>query len=1713
MKRFLPPEITFSAFLLVILAPLASIAQTPGSLDPAYKNPATDNPVQVVVAQTVDGGTKAIIGGSFGALLDDANTPAPGLARFNADGSLDAAFFANISGTTLGAVTALALQPDGKLLVAGRDSSANTSVLLRFNADGTPDTAFHVTLNDDVESIAFPPDGSILISGLFTTVNGAGGQRRLARLSPAGMLDTSFQAYTNNALTVTEVKRIAVLPGGGLLAVTHVSNGDVDYLIQLAATDGSVPNAPAFYHLANDGRIYDVNVDTAGRVIVVGNFDGIDGHPRASHIARFGADGQIDNNFVGNPSLPSVLLQSVTVDVNGQPLVGGVSFGGSVLFRLTADTGAIDSTFSFPLGGDGNYIQSLALQTDGALLAAGQFSIGQRAANLLRVVTGTNPTSPNVTVAVPGTSNLWLAGAAAGTTASTGQDTLANATPFLVSGLAVTPGAALTFRATGNVSNDPANPVTVGPDGGPYLGSTIYNHIVENGVSGLTAPINSLIGVFLDGSTPAGPPPDGLDFSANTDYATLAPALRQPFFIGDGITSAGVAQSITVPAGATRLYLGSLDPSDQENNVGFFQVAIASGTTAPTPTPTPPPGTTPTPTPTPTPVPANTPILAVNPDDFTYSVKGQPNTGAVVPNDQITYSITVRNKGTAPAANVVVRASFDSTNTKFKEADHGGTASANLITWTLPVLNNGDHVTLTYTVRVKLDADTRSDITIGSVVQSAAAAAPAAPAANLPSITLRLVPFFNILTTDNGPTTIAGSALTYTFTVFNRGATLVKNITADVHLPLGYTKSNFSAATLIDNNGNPTGPAFPLGANLGNGQFDPAAVRVVIPSLAAGASQRFIVTLNIPVKAVPGSTITLVSVNLSGITDTGAVSFAQNNYQTTISTNPPAAPPSLLLLKLTPTASNLSTFLAAAKDSTTPFYKPAQQFFLALALYTGQSPDALEAMSADQLAALLNPYVTRDTDPDTGDSIFDVPSPNAKQPAPYVTYLLVYVNLGAGDAAGITITDAVAPTLKLDRSSITFKGAADVKGNVIDADGHSLTFTFGKVKHGAGGLIIYRANVPAPGKPGKTPNLGDVIDPITASLTTDSLSGQTFYTPAESLLITGAANAIVDSSQADVGDGTTIYTIYYKNTGGQKSKDFIVVSAVPAGGAFQSADFLDIGQSVIPGSIYPDGTKHISATQYIEPISYNATSGRVAFHLGKVKPRGQGLVQVKYKVTDAALAQKPAGLVHHYYVAGGSFPGTTSAMRAGRPLPRWAHQGASDRAFNPGDTVGVFKQGFDNVTNAVGGFFGFTRTDVAPTIWTQRIAPMAVQENSDFAYFVTIGNNGKIPAYTPGIIIENLTGATYKSIAGVQASDGFDHNSLGEVLVIPQVLQPGEARTFSVTYHTTAQAGSTVDCPDMLGTGLGGPTDFSRAASVVHTGRTSSLVYSADQARNFPALQTTVATNAAQAGGLDPSTLTASPKFAAHAGAITPNSTQTAIAHADYYTTTNGLTLVAQGGGNVIASGPSNLIAQGGGNLVAQGAGNLVAQGGGNLTFNNIPGFGATVTASSLLSSNGVATLISQDGGNLVAQGGGNLIAQGGGNLIDLGGAQFAISTLSNASTLVAGQGNAQSLGLISQDGGGLISQDGGGLISQDGGGLISQDGGGLKFVGGAAALISQDGGGFHTSAFGGGQRETRASRVKPGTLLGSPANSVSLDFNNAGGMVFGVGGSRANGQ
>jgi len=188
-------------------------------------------------------------------------------------------------------------------------------------------------------------------------------------------------------------------------------------------------------------------------------------------------------------------------------------------------------------------------------------------------------TVPAQSETVPGTSDPWLAGMPAGTTASfnpgSGEpaDVAPAQSPVLVTSISITPGTQLQWTATGQVGH-PGD--VAGPDG---AASVITSHFTgaEHGISDVNVPIDALLGVFLSASQPDLLfPPGPLDFSsaASRDYLTLFPLLQQVFFMGDGLTSGFSAQTIIVPAGATRLYLGTMDGYSWNNNVGAFEVTL-----------------------------------------------------------------------------------------------------------------------------------------------------------------------------------------------------------------------------------------------------------------------------------------------------------------------------------------------------------------------------------------------------------------------------------------------------------------------------------------------------------------------------------------------------------------------------------------------------------------------------------------------------------------------------------------------------------------------------------------------------------------------------------------------------------------------------------------------------------------------------------------------------------------------------------------------------------------------------------------------------------------------------------------------------------------------------------------------------------------------------------------------------------------------------------
>lgn len=178
-----------------------------------------------------------------------------------------------------------------------------------------------------------------------------------------------------------------------------------------------------------------------------------------------------------------------------------------------------------------------------------------------------------LTLNVPATSSPYLAGMPSGTKARVG-DSAPQQSPVLVP-RTLSYAVAVTFAAVGAVEHTPACPPgCYGPNGGEMAR---HQNGAEHGISDASAPIDSLVGVFLSDEQPdrgAAPPTLDLDESGGA-APNLWLQLKQVFFIGNGRSRSGTPRRYLVPARATRLYLGVMDGYEWNNNSGSFTVTVA----------------------------------------------------------------------------------------------------------------------------------------------------------------------------------------------------------------------------------------------------------------------------------------------------------------------------------------------------------------------------------------------------------------------------------------------------------------------------------------------------------------------------------------------------------------------------------------------------------------------------------------------------------------------------------------------------------------------------------------------------------------------------------------------------------------------------------------------------------------------------------------------------------------------------------------------------------------------------------------------------------------------------------------------------------------------------------------------------------------------------------------------------------------------------------
>ncbi len=323
-----------------------------------------------VYCLTVQPNHQVVIGGTFTQI---GTTSRNHLARINADGTLDIGFVPNPGVDEK--VLAAAVHPDGKTLIGGAFTQVDGTALphlARLNADGTLDLHFDTGSGPDgnVAALALQPDGKVVIGGAFTQVDTTT-RSGIARLTAEGAVDGTFDPGTGvNGI----VKALALQPDGKIViggTFTETNGTERAYIARLDATGD--PDTTFDPGSGADQAVHALAIQGNGKVVIGGAFTQIDGTARG-HVARLNVNGSLDTGFAPGTGANGT-VRALAVVPGGQVVIGGVftqvnGIAQAYLARLQAN-GALDTAFAPTLDGP---VDALVRQADGKLVVGGEFS-------------------------------------------------------------------------------------------------------------------------------------------------------------------------------------------------------------------------------------------------------------------------------------------------------------------------------------------------------------------------------------------------------------------------------------------------------------------------------------------------------------------------------------------------------------------------------------------------------------------------------------------------------------------------------------------------------------------------------------------------------------------------------------------------------------------------------------------------------------------------------------------------------------------------------------------------------------------------------------------------------------------------------------------------------------------------------------------------------------------------------------------------------------------------------------------------------------------------------------------------------------------------------------------------------------------------------------------------------------------------------------------
>ncbi len=425
-----------------------------GSLDTTFSNPDGSATYSNGVVNGSDSGNavavqpdgKIIVAGVTSV---DGATRDMFVLRDNPDGTLDDTFGSS------GVVTyhiaegnwirgnSVAIQPDGKIVIAASDYHAGVGLVLRYSGQGVLDSTFGTNgavtyeAGSSFSSVVIQPDGKIIVVGASNAAALA------VRYNTDGTLDNGFgtsgaitfgsamggwDGASANGVAIQSDGKIVVVATGGVLIFRFNADGTIDSSF---GSNGIVANLIPMNGAA-------VALQSDGKIVVAGAGTGQNGQITA--VARYNGDGTPDSTFGTNGAASSIstpgggdYLKAAVIQPDGKIVVAGGTGSEVIVSRFNGD-GSMDNTFG--MSGSITYNGSpgenatglwaegdgLAIQPDGKVVVTGQAQWGSTSHVILFRLQSTIPIFQlAVTKSGSGTGsvNSNLTGISCGTTCST----------------------------------------------------------------------------------------------------------------------------------------------------------------------------------------------------------------------------------------------------------------------------------------------------------------------------------------------------------------------------------------------------------------------------------------------------------------------------------------------------------------------------------------------------------------------------------------------------------------------------------------------------------------------------------------------------------------------------------------------------------------------------------------------------------------------------------------------------------------------------------------------------------------------------------------------------------------------------------------------------------------------------------------------------------------------------------------------------------------------------------------------------------------------------------------------------------------------------------------------------------------------------------------------------------------------------------------------